>query len=128
MDGDASVPTEVTRLSANAAPVTNRDSLAVEEPLEIRVRGQAIAVAMRTPGHDEDLAAGFLLTEGILKRRSDVVEIAHCRAEAGARMSGNILNVFLAADVALDLERLTRHVVSSASCGLCGKASIESLP
>jgi FdhD protein len=124
---DASVRTQVTRLAPTIAPQTNLDSVAVEEPLEIRVRGEAIAVAMRTPGHDEELAAGFLLTEGILKRRPDVVEIAHCRADPEAALSGNILNVFLAADVALDLERLTRHVFSASSCGLCGKASIDTV-
>ena len=127
MGADSSVQTEVTRFSKNAAPLTNADSLAVEEPLEIRVRGQAIAVTMRTPGHDEELAAGFLLTESILKRRADIVEIAHCRAEPSAALTGNILNVFLAPNVELDLERLTRHVFSASSCGLCGKASIETV-
>ena len=127
MAGESSVRAEATRLSANAAPLTNSDSLAVEEPLEIRVRGQAIAVTMRTPGHDEELAAGFLLSEGILKRRSDIIEIAHCRAEAAAALTGNILNVFLAPNVELDMERLTRHVFSASSCGLCGKASIETV-
>jgi FdhD protein len=87
------------------------------------VRGQAIAVTMRTPGHDEELAAGFLLTEGILKQRADVIEIAPCQVEG----ADNILNVFLAPEVPLDLERLTRHVFSGSSCGLCGKASIESI-
>ena len=127
MPADSSVQAEVTRFSKNAAPLTNTDSLAVEEPLEIRVLGQAIAVTMRTPGHDEELAAGFLLTEGILKRRTDIVEIAHCRVEPAATLTGNILNVFLAPDVELDLDRLTRHVFSASSCGLCGKASIESV-
>src|ERR1041384_1222598 len=83
--------------------------------------------ALRTPGHDEELAAGFLLTEGILKRRLDVVEMAHCRTDLEAALSGNILNVFLAPNVVLDLERLTRHVFSASSCGLCGKASIETV-
>lgn len=82
---------------------------------------------MRTPGHDEELAAGFLLTEGILKHRGDVIEIAHCRSDPEATLSGNILNVFLAPDVELDLERLTRHVFSASSCGLCGKASIDTV-
>src|SRR5688572_9655504 len=127
MDEHASVRTEVTRLSTKADPQKETDALAVEEPLEIRVRGEAIAVTMRTPGHDEELAAGFLRTEGILKRRSDVVEVAHCRADPEAALTGNILNVFLAPDVPLDLERLTRHVFSASSCGLCGKGTIESV-
>ena len=127
MGEDSSVRTEVTRFLLNAAPKSDADFLAIEEPLEIRVRGEAIAVTMRTPGHDEELAAGFLLTEGILKRRADILEIAHCRADAEAALSGNILNVFLAPDVTLDLDRLTRHVFSASSCGLCGKASIESV-
>jgi FdhD protein len=116
----------ITRLSRNAPSQSVADTLAVEEPLEIRVRGQAIAVTMRTPGHDEELAAGFLLTEGVLHQRADVLEIAHCRADSAA-MAGNILNVFLAPDVPLNLEQLTRHVFSASSCGLCGKASIDAI-
>ena len=127
MADDTSSRIEVTRLATNVAPQKTQDSVAVEEPLEIRVRGEAVAITMRTPGHDEELAAGFLLTEGILKRRSDIIEIAHCRSEPEAALTGNILNVFLAPDVTLDLERLTRHVFSASSCGLCGKASIETV-
>src|SRR5690349_17325143 len=119
--------TEILRYQCGAAPTKLVDELAEEEPLEIRVRGQAIAVTMRTPGHDEELAAGFLLTEGILHRRADIVEIGHCRAEPSAALTGNILNVFLAPNVELDLNRLTRHVFSASSCGLCGKASIEAV-
>lgn len=123
---DAScLPTEVTRFAMNRPPERSPDMLAVEEPLEIRVRGHAIAVTMRTPGHDEELAAGFLLTEGVLKDRNDLLEIARCQAEGST--AGNILNVFLAPDVPLDMERLTRHVFSASSCGLCGKASIEAI-
>src|SRR5687768_9919228 len=110
MGDSTSVRTEVARLAINAASITASDSLAVEEPLEIRVKGQAVAVTMRTPGHDQELAAGFLLTEGILKHPGDVIEIAHCRSDPEAALTGNILNVFLAANVDVDLERLTRHV------------------
>ena len=102
------------------------DALAIEEPLEIRVRGQNVAVTMRTPGHDEELAAGFLATEGLIKRREDVTEIAHCTEGEAARL-GNTLNVFLGAGVDADLESLTRHVFASSSCGLCGKATIEAV-
>ena len=102
------------------------DLLAVEEPLEIRVRGRSIAVTMRTPGHDEELAAGFLLAEGLIRERRDVVKIAHCRrGEAVDRQ--NTLNVFLSPAVEVSFDRLTRHVFASSSCGLCGKASIEAI-
>src|SRR5207245_2313913 len=79
---------------------------------------------MRTPGLDQELAAGFLLTEGIIHDRSDVVEIAPC---AESDQPQNTLNVFLPASASVDLERLTRHVFASSSCGLCGKASIEAV-
>lgn len=102
------------------------DYLACEEPLEIRVRGGSVAVTMRTPGYDAELACGFLVTEGIIKERADVIEVAPCVNGDNAQW-GNILNVFLAPSVQLDLERLKRHTFASSSCGLCGKASIESV-
>jgi FdhD protein len=107
-------------------PTRQPDSLAMEEPLEIRVRGRSVAVTMRTPGHDEELAAGFLLAEGLIRDRSAVKEIAHCRQGEAANYK-NTLNVFLAPSVEIDFERLTRHVFASSSCGLCGKASIEAV-
>ena len=94
--------------------------------MEIRVRGKSIAVTMRTPGHDDELAAGFLVTEGLIRKRKDVTQIAWCR-QGEAVDYENTLNVFLAPSVAVDFERLTRHVFASSSCGLCGKASIESV-
>lgn len=100
------------------------DALAREEPLEIRVRGRSIAVTMRTPGNDRELAAGFLFTEGIIRGRGDVIEIAPCLQ---SDCPENVLNVFLASGVAVDFERLTRHVFASSSCGLCGKASIDAV-
>jgi FdhD protein len=105
-------------------PAKRSDHLAREEPLEIRVRGRSVAVTMRTPGHDEELAAGFLLAEGLIRERRDVTLIAHSRGTAEPQ---NIVNVFLAPAVKLDLAQLTRHVFASSSCGLCGKASIEAV-
>lgn len=102
------------------------DTLAKEEPLEIRVRGRNVAVTMRTPGRDAELAAGFLLTEGLIRKRGDVVGIAHGRQGEAANYH-NTLNIFLAPSVHLDFNRLTRHVFASSSCGLCGKASIEAV-
>lgn len=115
-------------LKAGTAPeaFASPDTVAVEEPLEIRVRGRSIAITMRTPGSDPDLALGFLLTEGIVKSMEEVVEVEHCTRGEGS-WRGNVLNVFLASHVKVDLERLTRHVFSSSSCGLCGKATLDSL-
>jgi FdhD protein len=97
--------------------------VAREEPLEIRVRGRAVSVTMRTPGHDEELAVGFLLSEGIVARAEDVMKVEPC----GRNEEGNLVNVVLSPLVNVDFERLTRHVFASSSCGLCGKATIEAV-
>jgi len=99
------------------------DDLADEEPLEIRVNNHAVSVTMRTPGHDEELAAGFLLSEGMIRSTLDVLHIAPCVA---AR-DGNVINVQLSPETKVDLQKLTRHVFMSSSCGVCGKASIDSV-
>src|SRR3954464_15315489 len=99
------------------------DHLAVEEPLEIRVRGRAVSVTMRTPGHDAQLAVGFLLSEGIVHSREDVLKVEACDRNE----EGNLLNVVLAPHVHVDFDRLTRHVFASSSCGLCGKATIDAV-
>src|SRR5205823_2575747 len=99
------------------------DELAQEEPLEIRVRGRAVSVTMRTPGHDAELAAGFLLSEGIIRSRDDVLKIEPCDLNE----EENLINVLLAPEVAVDFAQLTRHVFASSSCGLCGKATIDSV-
>jgi FdhD protein len=113
----------IVRFETAAPPVQRTDRLAVEEPLEIRVRGRAVSVTMRTPGHDEELAAGFLLTEGLIRGRDDVLRIEPCdRNEAG-----NVINALLAPHVSVDFEKLTRHVFASSSCGLCGKATIDAV-
>src|SRR5256886_4035538 len=100
-----------------------RDELAREEPLEIRVRGRAVSITMRTPGHDDELAAGFLLSEGMIRERGDVLAIEPC----GRSDEGNLLNVRLGPLVAGDFERLTRHRFASSSCGPCGKATIDAI-
>jgi FdhD protein len=94
-----------------------------EEPLEIRVRGRAVSVTMRTPGHDEELAAGFLMGEGVVRGSADVLGVAHC----GRNERGNVIDVRLAAEVFVDFEAMTRHVFASSSCGLCGAATIEAI-
>jgi FdhD protein len=123
--GAESSATEIVRWK-NGRTLRQADQVAREEPLEIRVRGQSVAVTMRTPGHDDELAAGFLTTEGILRQPGDVIEITHCRLGEAADYQ-NVLNVFLAPGVEVDFKQLTRHVFASSSCGLCGKASIESV-
>ena len=112
----------ITRWDGESAR-KQEDDLAEEEPLEIRVRGRAISVTMRSPGHDAELAAGFLLTEGIIRGPQDLLRIEHCDRNE----TGNVLIVVLAPEVPVDFQRLTRHVFASSSCGLCGKATIDSI-
>jgi FdhD protein len=97
------------------------DAVAVEDPLEIRVEGRSIAVVMRTPGHDRELAAGFLLSEGVIASAEDLFEISTCpSAEPGY----SAVEVLLRRPERVNMESLTRHVFTSSSCGVCGKASI----
>src|SRR5690242_9182484 len=99
--------------------------LAVEEPLEIRLGCDvgrrrvhaAVSVTMRTPGHDLELAVGFLFTEGILVAREQVAGVRVCGA-------GKVARVDLRPGVVVDLSRLERHFYTSSSCGVCGKASL----
>jgi FdhD protein len=114
---------KILRYEGTTPPIHATDELAVEEPLEIRVKNRAVSVTMRTPGHDEELTAGFLLTEGILKARGDLLRVEPCPHD---RM-GNVVNAILSPNAPLDFERLTRHVFASSSCGLCGKATIEAI-
>jgi len=118
--------TNIWRRAAGVPAQAQTDLLAREEPLEIRLRGESLTVTMRTPGHDAELAAGLLVSEGIVRRREEILEIAYCR-QGDSAAHDNILNVFLAPEVEFDFARLTRHVFASASCGLCGKASIEAI-
>jgi FdhD protein len=115
---------EVVRYGDGGQPKTCEDTLAREEPLEIRVRGRSIAVTMRTPGHDRELAAGFLFTEGLIHGPDHIVEMGACLQ---SEVPENTLNVFLSPAVEVDFERLTRHVFATSSCGVCGKASIEAV-
>jgi FdhD protein len=117
---------DVVRHRDGLAPETRDDFLAVEEPLEIRLNTRSVSVTMRTPGHDEELAAGFLLTEGLVKTRVDITDIAPCKTTR-PEGKGNIINATLAPHLAPDFAQLTRHVFASSSCGLCGKASIANL-
>jgi len=116
VDGDSSAPVQ--------------DLLAVEEPLEIRLGQRPVSITMRTPGHDFELAAGFLFTEGILHDAAEIREIHWSHPPNGnvnPRQLGNSVTVELNPGVEVDLDRLERHFYTSSSCGVCGKASIEAI-
>jgi FdhD protein len=102
------------------------DELAVEEPLEIRIDDESIAVTMRTPGDDFELAAGFLRTEGIFTEPSQIGAMRFCGEETNPAYR-NIINVTPAPDMRLDLSRLKRNFYATSSCGVCGKAAIENI-
>ncbi|MEO8062298.1 MAG: formate dehydrogenase accessory sulfurtransferase FdhD [Pseudomonadota bacterium] len=118
----------------DAGNVRRADSIAIEEPLEIRLMrdglpeaddnggtGRSISITMRTPGHDAELAVGFLYGEGLLREARDVVDVGFCGS------TGNVIRVRARADLPLDLSRLTRNFYTTSSCGVCGKASIEAV-
>ena len=104
------------------------DTLATEEPLEIRVAGRPLTVTMRTPGDDFDLARGFLVSEGVVAAPSDIAAIRYC---AGATANGgntyNVLDVLLAHGVPLPDPSVERNFYTTSSCGVCGKASLEAV-
>jgi FdhD protein len=116
---------EVVCYSGDKCSVEPRDPVAVEEPLEIRVQGKALVVTMRTPGHDHELAAGYLWSEGLIQDPNEILEIAHC--ERGSSLDENILNVFLRQGAALEDENFNRFSYAASGCGLCGKSTIESI-
>lgn len=108
------------------------DSLAVEEPLEIRLGfpdggHKAISITMRTPGDDPELAAGFLFTEGIIKSPGQIARIHHCGRPDKDKNIQNTIVVELEESIALDLKKLERNFYTTSSCGVCGKSSIEAL-
>jgi len=138
----------VTRVRLGQQPRTRPDSLAAEEPLEIRVDGRALAVTMRTPGTaatDWDLATGFLLTEGVVTAARDIAAIRYCAGSVTALVpenvptspstspdtyqqnTYNVLDVTLAAGVAAPAPALERAFFTTSSCGVCGKASIDAV-
>ncbi|GAA4475672.1 formate dehydrogenase accessory sulfurtransferase FdhD [Rhodococcus olei] len=107
--------------------VRRPDSLAVEEPLEIRMAGRSLTVTMRTPGHDIDLVHGFLLAEGIIRTAQDVAVIRYCDGvdEEGAN-TYNVLDVALAPGVPEPVAA-QRNFLTTSACGVCGKASLEAV-
>ncbi len=107
------------------APSDDIDTLVREEPLEIRVNGAPVAVVMRTPGADEALVRGFLITERIAPSWEAIRSIRPCRNVEDEASEGNVFLATLAPDVSFDLARFRRQMFASSSCGICGKASVE---
>ncbi len=123
-----STRTRVIAVEAGARR-SRRDALATEEPMEIRVEGpstpqRAIAVTMRTPGHDFELAAGFLATEGLIHRREDVASVRYCAVPA-PEQNYNVVTVALTRP--FDASSIERHFYANSSCGICGKASLDAV-
>jgi len=129
----ASVPATVLEVDGSEI-VERQDAVAAEEPLEIRVvaeiMGQrerhSVAVTMRTPGNDFELAAGFLCGEGMLRHQGDLWRIDYCDASSSPDPN-NVVEVSLSPGVDFDAERLSRHVFTSSSCGVCARASLEAV-
>ena len=110
--------------------VTRPETLAVEEPLEIRVNGAPVTVTMRTPGSDIELAQGFLLTEGVIGAREDVVTIRYCGGRGDSDVGANaynVLDVTLAPGVTPPSLDITRNFYTTSSCGVCGKTSLDAV-
>jgi FdhD protein len=122
------------RKYANQEFTDKPDLVAVEEPLEIRVgygrenerQQKSVSVTMRTPGHDFELAAGFLFTEGIITGFDEVESIKYC-FDAGRQQQDNIVRVELKADVIFNAASIQRNFYATSSCGVCGKASIDAV-
>jgi FdhD protein len=122
-------PRPLLRIRVEGVGPPEEDVLAVEEPLEIRVAGEPVAITMRTPGDDARLAVGFLFSEGILRSIDDVGTVAHC-GRPGEEGFGNVLDVTPAPGVVLDVERVEtsrRGTLTTAACGVCGRRTVEDL-
>jgi FdhD protein len=117
----------VLRLSADGER-TRPDSIAVEEPLELRVDGRPLAVTMRTPGHDVELAHGFLHTEGVIGSVDDIRDARYCdsRDDEG-RNTYNVLDLGLSPGVPAPEVGVERNFYTTSSCGVCGKASLDAV-
>lgn len=114
----------VLRLDLDGEPVRRPDSLAVEEPLELRVGGEPLQVTMRTPGDDMDLAAGLLVAEGVIDRTEQLTAMRYCAGrDENGEQTYNVLDLSLAEGV--DPARLQRRATTTSACGVCGAASLD---
>src|SRR5215211_8008300 len=126
MAGRGVAERRVLKIGAGGEARRARDRLAVEEPLELRVAGRPVGVTMRTPGNDVELAIGYCLSEGLVARPDDVEAVRYC-APDGQPQEYNVLTVDLRPGVPAPDPSLDRLAVTSSSCGVCGKASIEAV-
>ena len=117
-------PVRILRRDASGLHA-EEDEVAVEEPLEIQVEGQSIAIVMRTPGNDRELVAGFALSEGIIRGLSEIFEITSCLTTGES--AKNVVNLALRDPAKFDRTKFSRHFFTSSSCGICGKATIEAV-
>lgn len=128
------IQTKITTFTANNC-VESIDHLAAEEPLEIKLeygaaherQQKSLSVTMRTPGHDFELALGFLFTEGIVCHREQVQNVQYCTSSVHSSDWENVVRVRLQPNVVVDWQALERHFYTSSSCGVCGKASIAAV-
>jgi len=121
-------PVDIVRVG-DATWTDVQDVAATEEPLEIRLGGQPFVVIMRTPGADRHLAAGFLLSEQLIQRASDVSTMRYC-ADSDGQDSENVLNVWLQGESSVRVQAALasrRHVTANSACGVCGRRSIDDL-
>ena len=108
--------------------VARPETLVVEEPLEIRVDGRPVTVTMRTPGSDVELAQGFLLTEGVIGHRDDLLTVRYCRGTGPDNLNTyNVLDAALSPGVQMPQVDITRNFYMTSSCGVCGKASLDAV-
>ncbi len=122
----------VDRVFFDSTVQTENDTLAIEEPVEIRIgfydkgkfENRAISITMRTPGSDFELAAGFLFTEGIIKSAEEIADIKYC---GKINQPKNTVRVDLVESTIIDFKKLERHFYTTSSCGVCGKSSIDAL-
>jgi len=124
----STINVEAVRVAAGSA-AHHPDTVAVEEPLEVRVDGETVAVTMRTPGSDADLALGFLFAEGMIGGAADVGSVAHC-GRPGEEGYGNVIDVHSAGGHRIDPDRVLegrRWTTTSSACGVCGRRSIDGL-
>jgi FdhD protein len=126
MAGRGVAERRVLKVGPGGAARRSRDRLAVEEPLELRVAGRPVGVTMRTPGNDFELAIGYCISEGLVARPDDVEAVRFCAPE-GQAQEFNVLTVDLRPGVPVPDPSLDRLAVTSSSCGVCGKASIDAI-